>query len=185
MHSITRGRLSVTKTQHYWGYQHQVTDAHRWWGHQFQLYISSEVSRDPYQRQAHGMKEVFSQEFLTSHGSSDMTAVRSCSSDTLFTQFSELSAQFQRKGQIDSRHFPSGKGDPQIFRTSQRLSTVSLKYKHWWPGLVFNFSQTGWFAIKGTVSPDYKCLEVISIKRPLLGHVTPDIKKILNSSLNF
>ncbi len=29
--------------------------------------------------------------------------------------------------------------------------------------------------LKGTVSPDYKCLEVISIKRPLLGHVTPDI----------
>ena len=28
---------------------------------------------------------------------------------------------------------------------------------------------------KGTVSPDYKCLEVISIKSPLLGHVTPDI----------
>ncbi len=29
--------------------------------------------------------------------------------------------------------------------------------------------------LKGTVSPDYKCLEVISIKGPLLGHVTPDI----------
>ncbi len=29
--------------------------------------------------------------------------------------------------------------------------------------------------LKGTVSPDYKCLEVISIKSPLLGHVTPDI----------
>ncbi len=29
--------------------------------------------------------------------------------------------------------------------------------------------------IKGTVSPDYKCLEVISVKSPLLGHVTPDI----------
>ncbi len=29
--------------------------------------------------------------------------------------------------------------------------------------------------IKGTVSPDYKGLEVISIKSPLLGHVTPDI----------
>ncbi len=29
--------------------------------------------------------------------------------------------------------------------------------------------------IKGTVSPDYKCLEVISIKSPMLGHVTPDI----------
>ncbi len=28
---------------------------------------------------------------------------------------------------------------------------------------------------KGTVSPDYKCLEVISTKSPLLGHVTPDI----------
>ncbi len=28
---------------------------------------------------------------------------------------------------------------------------------------------------KGTVSQDYKCLEVISIKSPLLGHVTPDI----------
>ncbi len=33
-------------------------------------------------------------------------------------------------------------------------------------------------AFKGTVSPDYKCLEVISIKSPLLGDVTPDIKKI-------
>jgi hypothetical protein len=31
--------------------------------------------------------------------------------------------------------------------------------------------------LKGTVSPDYKCLEVISIKSPLLGHVTPDIYK--------
>ncbi len=39
--------------------------------------------------------------------------------------------------------------------------------------------------LKGTVSPDYKCLEVISIKSPLLGDVTPDIKKILNSSFNF
>jgi hypothetical protein len=29
--------------------------------------------------------------------------------------------------------------------------------------------------VKGTVSPDYKCLEVISIKSPLLGHVTPDL----------
>jgi hypothetical protein len=29
--------------------------------------------------------------------------------------------------------------------------------------------------IKGTVSPDYKCLEVISIESPLLGHITPDI----------
>jgi hypothetical protein len=29
--------------------------------------------------------------------------------------------------------------------------------------------------VKGTVSPDYKCLKVISIKSPLLGHVTPDI----------
>jgi hypothetical protein len=39
--------------------------------------------------------------------------------------------------------------------------------------------------VKGTVSPDCKCLEVISIKSPLLGHVTPDIKKFLNSSFNF
>jgi hypothetical protein len=31
------------------------------------------------------------------------------------------------------------------------------------------------FLIKGTVSPEYKCLEVISIKSPLLGYVTPDI----------
>jgi hypothetical protein len=31
--------------------------------------------------------------------------------------------------------------------------------------------------LKGTVLPDYKCLEVISFKSPLLGHVTPDIKK--------
>jgi hypothetical protein len=41
-----------------------------------------------------------------------------------------------------------------------------------------------WY-FKGTVSPDYKCLEVTSIKIPLLGHVTPDIKKILNSSFYF
>jgi hypothetical protein len=33
------------------------------------------------------------------------------------------------------------------------------------------------FGVKGTVSSDYKCLEVISIKSPLLGHVTPDVKK--------
>jgi hypothetical protein len=32
--------------------------------------------------------------------------------------------------------------------------------------------------LKGTVSSDYKCLEVISIKSPLLGHVTLDTKKI-------
>jgi hypothetical protein len=30
-------------------------------------------------------------------------------------------------------------------------------------------------SIKWTVSPNYKCLEVISIKSPLLGYVTPDI----------
>jgi hypothetical protein len=30
-------------------------------------------------------------------------------------------------------------------------------------------------AFKGTVSPDYKCFEVISIKSPWFGHVTPDI----------
>jgi hypothetical protein len=35
---------------------------------------------------------------------------------------------------------------------------------------------TGYLKLfKGTVSPDYKCLEVILIKSPLLGHVTPDI----------
>ncbi len=28
---------------------------------------------------------------------------------------------------------------------------------------------------KGTVSPDYKYLEVISIKSPFLEHITPDI----------
>ncbi len=39
--------------------------------------------------------------------------------------------------------------------------------------------------LKGTVSPDYKCLEVISITSPLLGHVTPDIKNFFNSSFNF
>ncbi len=39
--------------------------------------------------------------------------------------------------------------------------------------------------LKGTVLPDYKCLEVISIKSSLLGHVTPDIKNFLNSSFNF
>jgi hypothetical protein len=30
---------------------------------------------------------------------------------------------------------------------------------------------------KVTVSPDFKCLEVISIKSPQLRHVTPDIKR--------
>ncbi len=39
-------------------------------------------------------------------------------------------------------------------------------------GLLINLS---FLSFKGTVSPDYKCLEVISIKSPLLGHVTPDI----------
>jgi hypothetical protein len=34
--------------------------------------------------------------------------------------------------------------------------------------------------VKGTVSPDYKCVEVISIKSNWLGHVTPDITKMLN-----
>jgi hypothetical protein len=40
----------------------------------------------------------------------------------------------------------------------------------------FRFSEAIFLLdLKGTVSPDYKCLEVISIKSPLLGHVTPDI----------
>jgi hypothetical protein len=39
--------------------------------------------------------------------------------------------------------------------------------------------------IKGTVSSDYKCLEVISIKSLLLGHVTPDILKNLTLPLIF
>jgi hypothetical protein len=39
--------------------------------------------------------------------------------------------------------------------------------------------------LKGTVSPDYKCLEVISIKSPLLGHVTPEIKIFLTLPLIF
>jgi hypothetical protein len=38
---------------------------------------------------------------------------------------------------------------------------------------------------KGTVSPDYKCLDMIYIKSPWLGYVTPGIKKILNSPFNF
>jgi hypothetical protein len=38
---------------------------------------------------------------------------------------------------------------------------------------------------KGTVSPDYKWLEVTPVKSPLLGHVTLVIKKILNSPFNF
>jgi hypothetical protein len=29
--------------------------------------------------------------------------------------------------------------------------------------------------LKGTVSPDYKCLDMIYIKSPGSGHVTPDI----------
>jgi hypothetical protein len=37
---------------------------------------------------------------------------------------------------------------------------------------------------KGTVSPDYRCLEVISVKSPWLGHVNPDIK-LIKLSLNF
>ncbi len=34
-----------------------------------------------------------------------------------------------------------------------------------------------WFLkiFKETFSPDYNCLEVISVKSPLLGHITPDI----------
>jgi hypothetical protein len=39
--------------------------------------------------------------------------------------------------------------------------------------------------VKGIVSPDWKCLEMISIKSPWLGHVTSDIYKILNSPFNF
>ncbi len=47
------------------------------------------------------------------------------------------------------------------------------------------------YELKGTVSPDCKCLEVISIKNPLLGNNTPDTKKfvtlplIFNGPLNF
>ncbi len=40
-------------------------------------------------------------------------------------------------------------------------------------------------AFKGTVSPYYQCLEVISIKSPLLGHVTPDNLKIFKLFLLF
>jgi hypothetical protein len=39
--------------------------------------------------------------------------------------------------------------------------------------------------LKGTVLPDYKCLEVISVKISLLGHVTPDIYINFNSPLIF
>ncbi len=38
-------------------------------------------------------------------------------------------------------------------------------------------------SVKGTVSPDYKCLEVVSVKSPWLGHVTPDIKNNLSFPL--
>ncbi len=37
---------------------------------------------------------------------------------------------------------------------------------------------------KGTVSLDNKCLEVISIENPLLGHVTPDILNIWLTPFN-
>jgi hypothetical protein len=37
------------------------------------------------------------------------------------------------------------------------------------------FEQQYIIFFKGTVSPDDTCLEVISIKSPLLEHVTPDI----------
>jgi hypothetical protein len=39
--------------------------------------------------------------------------------------------------------------------------------------------------VKGTVSPDYKCVEVISIKSYWLDHVTPDMTKMLNFPFNF
>jgi hypothetical protein len=45
-------------------------------------------------------------------------------------------------------------------------------------GAVLNLSGQYFFqsgALKGTVSPDYKCLDRIYIKSPWLGHVTPDI----------
>jgi hypothetical protein len=47
------------------------------------------------------------------------------------------------------------------------------------------------YTFKVTVSPNYKWLEVISVKSPLLGHVTLDIKKfetlplIFNGPLKF
>jgi hypothetical protein len=35
---------------------------------------------------------------------------------------------------------------------------------------------------KGTVSPGYKCLEVLSVKSPWFGQVTPDEKNLLTLS---
>jgi hypothetical protein len=39
----------------------------------------------------------------------------------------------------------------------------------------YNEKKINKIELKGTVSPDYKCLEVISIKSPFLGHVTTGI----------
>ncbi len=38
---------------------------------------------------------------------------------------------------------------------------------------------------KGTVTPDYKRLKMVSIKSPWLLHVNPDIEQILHSPFNF
>ncbi len=39
--------------------------------------------------------------------------------------------------------------------------------------------------LKGTVSPDYICKEVVWFNRTRLGHVTLDLKKKFCSSFNF
>jgi hypothetical protein len=50
-------------------------------------------------------------------------------------------------------------------KQNQAATGMSVIYKLQWLIL----------CIKGTLSPDYRWLEVISVKSPLLGHVTSDI----------
>jgi hypothetical protein len=52
-------------------------------------------------------------------------------------------------------------------------------------GFLMNLHKFFLSILNGTVSPDYKCLEVISVKSPLLGHVIPDIKKSFKLFFSF
>jgi hypothetical protein len=54
-----------------------------------------------------------------------------------------------------------------------------------WSHVQDGFKLTEIFDFKGTVSPDYKCLEVVLIKSPLLGHVTLDTKNLFTLPFNF
>jgi hypothetical protein len=79
-----------------------------------------------------------------------------------------------KSGMRDWQKFTSGSQSRLIHAWSICTGSVSLL----WAGQHVEELLIQLLSVKGTVSPDYKCLEVISIKDPLLGHVTLDIETL-------